>query len=231
MIQETVITLISLISSINRPDSLAQQAYRAIRDAIQKSIIVHGEFYSEGELAKSMGISRTPVREALIELAREGLVEIVPQRGFRLRTIGPDERREIFALRGLLECFVVRQLAQAASEEQVAELRQLLQEQARLLDDPIEFLAVDEEFHLRMPQLAGLERTYQVMISLRGALWLLGSTALALPERAPHVLKEHLAVVDAIEAHDPDRADQAIRRHIELTARATERDEISNSGS
>ncbi len=214
--------MISLSASIDRPDSLAQQAYRAIRQAIRDRIIVHNVFYSEGELAESLGISRTPVREALIQLAREGLIEIVPQRGFRLRIIGPEERREIFELREVLESFVVEHLAKKATTDDVNQLREILRQQAALLDDPIRFLAVDEQFHLLMPRLAGLERTHQMMVSLRGAMWLLGSVALALPQRAPDVLKEHTAVVDAIEAHDVEAAVAAIRAHLKATARAAE---------
>jgi GntR family transcriptional regulator, rspAB operon transcriptional repressor len=206
------------IPTIGRRRSLAQEAYKAIRRSLRDGILVHDEFYSEAELAHSMGISRTPVREALIEMAREGLVEVVPQRGFKLRELGPEDEREVFELRGVLESYVVRRLASKATPGDVSKLREVLDRQAELVDNPSAFLEVDEEFHLLMPQLVGLRLTYQMVFILRGALWLMGSAALALPERGPTVLQEHRAVVDAIEASDPDAAMAAIQYHINETA-------------
>ncbi|MGH9167415.1 MAG: GntR family transcriptional regulator [Acidimicrobiia bacterium] len=208
------------IPLIDRPDSLAQQAYRSIRQALRNQVLVHGEFYSESELAQSMGISRTPVREALIELAREGLVEIVPQRGFRLRILGPDDQREVFELRTVLESYVAERLARQATPDQVAQLREVLARQAGLVDEASEFLGVDEEFHLLMPRLVGLERTHEMLATLRGAMWLIGSTALSLPQRGPAVLSEHAAIVDAIADGDSKGAARALRHHIEQTALA-----------
>lgn len=208
------------MTNITRPESLSQQAYKAIRQALREGALIHGELYSEAELAQSMGISRTPVREALIELTREGLVEVIPQRGFKLRTLGAEDRREVFELRDVLESYVVRRLAAQATPDDVAVLREVIDRQADLLDDPSAFLEIDEEFHLLMPQLVGLRLTYQMVFILRGALWLMGSAALALPERAPTVLQEHRAVVDAVEAGDPEAAAAAIRYHIHETSHA-----------
>ena len=210
------------IRSLDPPGSLARQAYVAIRRAIQDRHLVQGELYSEGELAESLGISRTPVREALIELSREGLVEIVRQRGFRLRQLGPIEQQEVFELRRVLETFVVRRLAEVGDPDHITALRAVLARQANDLDDPNAFLVVDEEFHLLMPALAGLERTREMLAILRGAMWLIGSTAMVVPERLPHILEEHSAVVDGIESGDPDAAEAAIRYHIATTSTAVE---------
>lgn len=208
------------IRSIDPPGTLARQAYASIRRAIQDRHLVQGELYSEGELAESLGISRTPVREALIELSREGLIEIVRQRGFRLRQLGPVEQNEVFELRRVLETFVVRRLAGVGDPEHVAVLREVLARQGQHLDDPDAFLAVDEEFHLTMPALAQLRRTREMLAMLRGAMWLFGSTALVVPERLPHILEEHTSVVDAIESGDPDAAEAAIGYHIATTSTA-----------
>lgn len=210
------------IPAIERTESLAQQAYRLLRRAIQRQDLVRETFYSESELAEFMGISRTPVREALIELAREGLVEVIPQRGFRLHVLDDDDRREVFDLRVVLEAYVVEQLAKNATAEDVARLRSLLDEQRRLVDDLDAFLEVDEAFHTLMPELAGLRLARQMLGTLRGAMWLLGSSALALPERIPDVLEEHTAVVDAIEAGDVRAAKDAVRRHVRMSAKAVE---------
>jgi DNA-binding GntR family transcriptional regulator len=216
------------IASINRPDSLAQQAYQALRNAIRDAILVQDKLYSESELARSMNISRTPVREALIELAREHLVEIVPQRGFRLKQISHSEQAEVFALRQVIEAFAVEKLAQQATPEQVKKLKQTLHKQAQVINNPGEFLQIDESFHLLIPQLVGLERTHTLLATLRGSLWLIGNAALQVRERAPVTLQEHEAIVAAIEANDSEAAVAAMRTHLDATAEAVRLSESVN---
>jgi DNA-binding GntR family transcriptional regulator len=212
------------VKAVPRGETLAQRARSSLRHAIRDGALLHGRVYSENELATLMGISRTPVREALIELSREGLVEILPQRGFQLRSLSPAERAEVFGLRLALEGFVVERLAREATAEHVRALRDLLRQQrAVATGDPAEFLAIDEQFHLLMPQLLNLDRTHAMLVTLRGAMWLMGSLAMSIHERAPHVIEEHVTIVDAIEAGDPDAAVERVRGHLDATLRAAER--------
>lgn len=213
-------TMSSPFPPIGRSETLAQQAYQAIRVAIQSDSLTVGTFYSENELGKSMGISRTPVREALIELAKEGLVEIVPQRGFRLRVLTPEEAAEVFELRIVLESHVVRRVAEDATAEQFAKLGAVLERQRESIDDPVEFLRLDEEFHLLMPELIGHWRTHQMLSTLRGAVWLIAGTALAAPSRALEIMAEHDAILTAMRGRDPEAAALALEAHMELTAAA-----------
>lgn len=211
------------IRQIDRADTLAQRAYASIREAIRDGTLTPDTVYSEAELAGSMGISRTPVREALIQLSREGLIEILRQRGFRLRKLTAPERTEVFGLRLALESFVIERLANEASADDIAELRELLEQQRSAIDNPPRFLEIDERFHLLMPRLLGLDRTHQMLLTLRGVMWLIGEIALTVRERAPHVLAEHTAIVDAIEAHDARRATKAIKDHLATTLEASEK--------
>jgi DNA-binding GntR family transcriptional regulator len=210
------------MSAVERPRTLSQSAYLQIRQAIRDGVIKQGTLYSENELAERLGMSRTPVREAVIALARQGLVDIASQRGFRLRQLSPAQRQEIFDLRSLVEPYVARKLALQARDHDVAALRALVDAQEELSgeDQQSAFLALDEEFHLLMPQLLGLERTHDTMAGLRGAMWLMGFEALALPQRHSAVIAEHRAVVEAIAAHDPDAAAAAIHDHVMRTADA-----------
>lgn len=205
---------------LTRPESLARRAHASLREAIRDGVLVRDRLYSEAELAASMGVSRTPVREALRELSGEGLVEVLPQRGFRLRSLTADEVIEVFGLRLALESYVAEQLATRAAPGDVAQLRALVRRQARAMDDAGEFLVADEEFHLLMPDLIGLTRTHAILTTLRGVMWLIGAHALTVAERAERVLEEHREIVDAIEAGDPASAVAAIRHHLEATLRA-----------
>ena len=97
---------------IDRGESLSQRAYQSLRKAIRDGAIVHGVLYSEKDLADRLGISRTPVREALIELAREGLVTIAPQRGFQLHSLSHAEQEEVYELRLAIDSFRRREAGQ-----------------------------------------------------------------------------------------------------------------------
>jgi DNA-binding GntR family transcriptional regulator len=210
------------LPAIDRAESLAQRAYRAVREAIRDGRFSHEQIYSEQELGTAMGISRTPVREALLELSREGLVEILPQRGFRLHSPTREEVAEVFALRRALEGYVVRELAARATPDDVARLREVLGRQEELLGDAAEFLLVDEEFHLLMPQLISLKRTHKTLMGLRGVMWLEGTQAMMVRDRAPGVLAEHTTIVDAIESHDAAAAVEALHRHLDRTLATAE---------
>ncbi|HEY4604543.1 MAG TPA: FCD domain-containing protein, partial [Blastococcus sp.] len=82
------------------------------------------------------------------------------------------------------------------------------------------FLALDEQFHLLQPELLRLERTHATLVTLRGAMWLMGFEALALPHRYEHVISEHHAIADAIRRRDPEAAASAAQKHIRRTAAA-----------
>jgi DNA-binding GntR family transcriptional regulator len=199
---------------IDRAESLSQRAYQSLRKAIRDGAIVHGVLYSEKDLADRLGISRTPVREALIELAREGLVTIAPQRGFQLHKLSHAEQEEVFELRLAIDSFVVEKLAKSASPADIKQLREAIADQRAAGGEQMAALLADEQFHLLFPRLLGLERTYGLVSTLRGAMWLLGTNAFRAPHRSEEVLEEHAAIVDAIEAHDAEGAAQAVRKHI-----------------
>jgi GntR family transcriptional regulator, rspAB operon transcriptional repressor len=203
------------LESIQRPESLARKAYLALRKAIRDGALEPETLYSELQLAAAMSISRTPVREALIELSREGIIDVVPQRGFRIRAITPDEEREVLDLRGAIESYVVRKLSVDVTSSDIAELRGILDQQARVRDDPALFLELDETFHLTMPALMGLKRTQDLLGTLRGIIFLTGSTAMLVPDRAQQVLAEHRAIVDAVAAGDRERAVRAVLEHLD----------------
>ncbi|MEV4128040.1 GntR family transcriptional regulator [Nocardia sp. NPDC049707] len=209
---------LSGITAVERPPTLGQRAYLQIQQAIRDGSLTHGEQYSENELAESLGMSRTPVREALLTLSREGIIVVESQRGFRLRELSTAERQEIFDLRSLLEGFVASRLALNATAEDISRLRAIVDAQESLSSgQESEFLALDEQFHLLQSEILGLERTHATMVSLRGAMWLIGFEALKLPHRLEAVVAEHRAIIDAIEQGNPEVAASAARKHLANT--------------
>jgi DNA-binding GntR family transcriptional regulator len=210
------------IAAVERTPSMSRRAYLQIQQAIRDGAITQDSLYSENELAETLGMSRTPVREALISLSNEGLVVIESQRGFRLRSLSREERQEVFDLRSLLEGYTARRLALTATEDQVNRLGSLIDEQEELGSEDREaaFLALDEQFHLLQSEMLGLERTHMTMTSLRGAMWLMGFEALRLPHRHEDVIAEHRGIVGALARRDPESAEHAARDHIAKTAAA-----------
>jgi DNA-binding GntR family transcriptional regulator len=203
---------------VARADTLSIQAYQSIRLALLHGQFGPNTFYSENSVALMLGISRTPAREALRQLETEGLVEILPQRGFRVRRFSSAELVEFYDLRGLLESYVVRTLCERIDERSLRALRQILDRQQQAADDVSEFMGLDEEFHLSMARMAGLQRTARIIASLRGVLWLMGSRIVFQPARRGDVVSEHHAILDAIEQRSAQSATAAVMHHIQATA-------------
>jgi GntR family transcriptional regulator, rspAB operon transcriptional repressor len=203
---------------VTRADTLATQAYQAIRLALLHGQLGPDVFYSENSVALMLGISRTPAREALRQLETEGLIEVLPQRGFRVRRISAAELVEFYDLRGLLEAYVVRTLCQRVDERLLRALRHILERQQLAADDVTEFIGLDEEFHLSMARSAGLQRTARIVASLRGVLWLMGTRIVDNPVRRTDVIAEHEAILAALERRDAEAAALAVTHHIRATA-------------
>ena len=193
-------------------DTLADRAYRSIRVAIINHELVPDRYYSEAWLAGELGVSRTPTHSALLQLEMEGLVEIVAQRGFRLRHIPESEYIEFYDVRILLETSVLRTLAPKVTAEEIARLREFVDRQRRVVDDPITFQDLDEGFHRYMAERAGLHRTAAIIHSLRGILW--RGTSHRPVEQRELVVRQHTAIVDGLEAHDADAAVRALENHL-----------------
>jgi len=204
---------------VTRADTLSTQAYHSIRKALFDGRLIKDVFYSENSMAQALGISRTPAREALRQLESEGLVEVLPQRGFRVRALEPAEVTEFYALRVMLESYVVRTLAQNIDLTSIQQLSDILIRQSHAVQDVAEFMTLDEDFHLTMARMAGLQRTARIVGSLRGVLWLMGARVVDNPNRRTDVLYEHSQILKALDERDPAAAERAVMRHINATAR------------
>lgn len=189
-----------------------------MRGAIVHGDLVPGQFYSEAQLARVLEISRTPVREALAELAREGAIEKIPQRGFRLRLPTLAEVEEAYALRALVEGYVVARFTREASSEAIAHLAAVVKVEAATVGTPMAVPVIGDEFHLAMPMAIGLRQSYRSLVILRPSVWLSDSGA----DRAQlrKTVREHRHIVDRITARDVEGAVEAITRHIEQSAAA-----------
>lgn len=205
------------LPSLVRSESLAQQGYSAIRRAIRDGKILRGQIFSESTLAESLGVSRTPVREALLNLFRDGVVEIVPKRGYRLARLDDDAINEIRLLRVALEQIVVGRLCQTVTPNGIRQLRSILKGKGRSQED---MYTIDEAFHIRMAELAGLWQIRRELLSVRGKMYLIASGTRVGALRNDRVVAEHQELVDALERHDCDTAHRVVTEHVERSIAA-----------
>jgi DNA-binding GntR family transcriptional regulator len=207
----------STLPSLVRSASLAQQGYDTIRRAIRDGRIARGQFFSESKLAEMLGVSRTPVREALLNLFRDGVVEIVPKRGYRLADLDEDAIREIRLLRVALEQIVVGELCKNVTSAGIRELRAILKGGGR---KPEDMFGIDEAFHIRMAELAGLQQIRRELLSVRAKMYLIASGTRVASLRNDKVMREHAGLVDALEQHDCVKATALIKQHVERSISA-----------
>jgi DNA-binding GntR family transcriptional regulator len=170
----------------------------------------------EGEIGERLRVSRTPVREALLRLADEGLVQIVPQSGIHVAPVSLAAVSEAQFIREHLECAVIREVAANVGGRGIALLRGTLarQEAARDAADLVEFYDLDELLHQQFSELAGRSGAWRVIQHSKHHLDRVRWLSLPVAEHIPHLITQHWAIVDAVSQRDPDAAEAALRAHL-----------------
>jgi len=199
---------------------LRDQVLAALRQRIVNGVYPPGERLTEDRLAADFGVSRNPVREALRVVQAEGFVSMVPRRGAFVALPDASTVSDMFAVRERLETLAARLAAERATTVDVAHLRSLL-EQARVATERVDFSRVAElnsELHLRVIAISG----NKWLSSIANALYLQVHWIFRIgaAHRAPHSWIEHIRLVDAIEAGDPDEAEAAAKSHVDAASAA-----------
>ena len=196
--------------------TLADRAYEHVRGEILCGRLPVGSVIAEGTVAEELGISKTPVRQALQTLRREGLLEVGPRRQVIVRGFSGEHRREIVDVRIALESLSVRRACETMTIEQIDYLRLLLIRQKRAVDarDEDGFIELDEQFHLHIAAAAGLPTVERFLRQLRGFVRVMRLGSRRSPGHLQQVLAEHEAIADLIEARKPARAERALRDHL-----------------
>ena len=197
--------------------SLSERAYQHIRGEILRGRLPVGTVVGESALADELGISKTPVRQALQLLRGEGLLQVGARRQLVVRGFSPEHRQEILDVRQALEALAVRAAAARMTLDDIDHLRLLLIRQKRAADAEREddFIDLDEEFHLRMAAGAGMPVVERLLRQLRGFVRVMHIGTTRPRGYLTHVLAEHTAIVDALEARDADAAATALHEHLD----------------
>ncbi len=198
--------------------SAGDQVYVALRGAIVSAELEPGRQLSENELAERLGVSRTPVREALGRLRDERLVAIVPQLGTFVTLISPAAVEDAAFIREALECAAIRLATDRMTDAGLAELQANLAAQARAEaeHDAAAFDALDEALHRLLAELSGHEIAWSLSRRANGHLDRVRGLSLPEPGYLGEMVSEHRALVAAIADGDADRAEGALRHHLRM---------------
>lgn len=190
------------------------RAYEHLRTRILRLALPPGVTISENELAAELGMSRTPVREAIMLLTDEGLVEVLPQVGTFVSRVDPDRVAEAQFLREAVELASLQTLGYPLGD--LSALEENLAAQDAADDDIDRFFALDEDFHRGLMALAGHEASWATVAAAKGHLDRARRLGIEQPGSTARFAAEHRAVFDAIIIGDLDRATELLRRHLRV---------------
>lgn len=198
--------------------------YRSYRDGVAEVLraaliagqMKPGRLYSAPALALQLGVSATPVREAMSELAAQGMVEVVRNRGFRVTELTDVELDEMTKLRTLIEVPTMGEVAATCDVDAVEALRPIATriEEAALASDMIGYIEADRQFHLAVLAMSGNEQLVRTVDQLRARSRLYGIQELAERGLLVRSAKEHAAMLDTLVRHDAEATMRLMRLHL-----------------
>lgn len=200
-------------------------SYKPLRDVVVESIrqaIISGQFppgmrLMELQLAEEMGVSRTPVREAIRKMELEGLVVMIPRRGAYVADISIKDINEVYEVRTALDVLSAGLAAERIDKSEIQEMRELLAEEAALVEarDYPKIIDNDTAFHDVIYRASGTTRCMNIISNLREQITAIRGRSMPYPGRVEIMLKEHRAIFDAIAAGKVEKAQEAVRTHME----------------
>ncbi|NUO90780.1 MAG: GntR family transcriptional regulator [Dermatophilaceae bacterium] len=197
--------------------SLADAVVDAVRTGMASGELVPDDTYSVYQLADVLGVSRSPVREALLRLAEAGLVRIDRNRGFRVLTPSAHDIEEIIEIRLALEPATARRVADLATDDEHAAIRDTLAAMDAALADEERFWAADHALHDRLMRAGGNQRAAMIVDRLRATTALLGPPTTTAGRTLREIRDEHEPIVTAILRRDGAGAERAMRDHLQHT--------------
>ena len=200
-----------------RHPSLSDKIYETLKNQIINEELKPGERLLDDKLASTFGVSRTPVREALTRLAGEGLVEIVPRSGVYVKKLTAEEVEEIYEVRKALESLAARKAAQLIPARQIKQLISLLERTKDLVEkgDVEAHIELDIKLHDLVIKYCGNRTLASIMKKLYTLIHVFRVRVGKSKDIARRATKEHAAIIEALREKDPDKAEEAMKEHIE----------------
>jgi len=187
-----------------------------IRHMIQKGLLKEGDRIVENRLCEEMGVSRTPLREALRILNSEGLIDLAPNKGAYVAKPSLEEIREMFHVMSILEGACARAATERMTETDFQKIEKLHEklEQHHKMRDHEKYLKVNQRYHSLIQELAGNKTLNEVIIGLRQKILLYRYRQLYQPERFDKSMAEHRVILEAFRRRDPAAAEEAMKTHL-----------------
>jgi DNA-binding GntR family transcriptional regulator len=199
---------------------LGEAVFRSLCQAFRVGVYRPGDRLREEDVAQRLQVSRTPVREALGRLLAKGLVEPAGGRGLIVRSLGTAEVLELYAMREILEGAAARLAAEHASRSEIDALVDVESAFEARSNDPAEMARLNRAFHEMIFRSARNRYLDSALQELQDGIALLGATTFSIEGRPSTAAEEHRALIDAIAAHDADRAESLARAHIREALRS-----------
>jgi DNA-binding GntR family transcriptional regulator len=199
---------------------LSEAVFRSLCQALRIGLYRPGDRLREEDVAQRLKVSRTPVREALGRLMAKGFVEPAGGRGLIVRSLDTAEVLELYAMREILEGAAARLAAQYVSPPEIDALRDLEEAFEAQISDPGEMARLNRAFHETIFRAARNRYLDSALQELQDGIALLGATTFTVSGRPSTAAEEHRALIAAIGARDPDRAERLARSHIQEALRS-----------
>jgi DNA-binding GntR family transcriptional regulator len=208
--------LADLPAAIDRRLSVSDQVYAALHDAIVSTRLMPDTAISENSISRQFNVSRTPVRAAIQKLSEEGLVDVFPQLGSYVSRIDLARIQDSHFVRKSIEVCLLREVAVKWNAKMSRAVREVIHTQVSVIaaGDVDGFFREDEAFHHLFAVFAGREGVWPTVLNAKRPLIRFLRLA-GRPDRLPAVPSEHLAIVEALDAGDPERAERALVEHLD----------------
>lgn len=202
-----------------RPADSVERVYKAVKDLAVQYRFPPGTRVNEVDLARRLGVSRTPIREALNRLVRDGFLRFVPNRGFFARELTPDLVRDLYELRAAIEVAAVRLACERGSLAEIEKLRSVWEEAvARYATRRLDRMAdADEAFHLGIAHLSGNREIVAALEALNAQIWFFRRVDQDSRARREDTYREHLDILTCLAARDGRGAARVMESHVVLS--------------
>jgi len=202
---------------INDYELLSKKVYRILKARIIKGDLKPGEKILEVNIAEQLGVSRTPIREALRELAAEGFVKMIPNQGMAVNNVSIEDIKEVLQIRKLLEGFAASIAAKKINKGEIKKLEKIIEKMNISIskDDVLVYSDLNGEFHNLILNICGNKRLIKICTNLNGSDHRFRIRALRdNSERLKYSLKEHQEIVEALKRKDAEQAERLSKKHI-----------------
>ena len=207
------------VNKIERPETLQSLAYEQIKGLLVSGELKQDTIYPANQFAEMLGVSRTPVREALLQLAAEGLLISVQGRGFKIREFSEKEIKDFFETRLMIETYIIERLAESIGPEDISALEESLKQMIRSArkKDRYGFLEADKAFHMNLVHRYKNRLLESIMENIRNLISILGRKALTISGRTEEVIEEHQRIIEGLRKNDAREVAEAMRHHLSTT--------------